>query len=373
MPPITHGNDAFTAFQMSDESAWGTPTGSYVDVPIIRETLHTVRDRLPSSPEFGDLGGETGVDTINPRVEGEITFTPRLDAPWFHWFLGHIFGTEQLDLNTDLDGNTGIPQTGGNGHWYTPSQQYRSLAFRVWKGGASAGGNWSQFVGCIVTSARIELSPDGLLQMTVAVVGKVETGAAIIGSPGVPAGVVGAEALWLTQNGATFKTGSTLAAINVRGFTIEFDRQVAADPSFMNTLSTANEPGPQGNRISRCTIQGLLETTYINAGQPYLEFLNDTASKCRIQIRDSAAASDDLSEKYAMDIDFPSVKWLEGDYSVKEAGSNPTTAVLQGIEAVTTAPATGSADMRVGVYVNDADDIDTYFTVVAGGVTQVTI
>lgn len=373
--PIIHGNDAYTGVEISEESAWGTQAGTWYGVPIISETLRTVRDPLPSSPEFGATGAEVEVATINPRVEGEITFSPRLDARWFHWFLGQLLGTENLEAGTQLDGSGG-GTADVNTHWYQPSQQGRSLSIRVYKSGPSTGGQLATFSGMQVRTGRIEWAPDNLLQVTIGFIGKLETMGTVAGAPTAPVGAIGPEARWLTQNSGKFQVGSTLANINVRGFTIDIDRAFGQDPAFMNSLSTANQPGPTGNRIVRGTIQGLLEDNYASAaGKPYKDWLDNVASKCRIFIRDSTDASDAATIYYGMDIDFPSIKWTEADYSVKEAGSNPTTASFQAVQGTTASPATGSMDVRIGVLVDGGatpDLGDTYASVQTGsyGVTQ---
>lgn len=372
--PIVHGNDAYTGVEISEESAWGTQAGSWVGVPIISETLRTVKDRLPVSPEFGSVGSEEEVASINPRVEGDITFSPRLDAKWFHWFLGQALGTERLRTGYLLDG-TGGGTAEQNTHWYEPSNQSRSLSIRVFKSGPSTGGNVSVYSGMQVSTLRVELAPDGLLQMTVGFVGKAEAAATYgsIGSgPTAPTGNYGPEAKWLSQNSAAFKTGSTLAAINIRGFTIDVDRQLAADPAFMNSLSTANQPGPQGNRQVRCTIQGLLETTYVDSGMPYKEWLDDTVSKCRILIRDSQDTPGAGTNYYGMDIDFPAIRWVEADYAVKEAGSIQTSVTFQAVQGTTASPVHGDLDYRIGVLVDDNDDLDDHYSVQTGahGVAQ---
>src|SRR3989304_5092093 len=160
MPTIVHGNDAFTGFQIRDESAWGTGVGTFIDVPIIQETLHTEFDLVPPSPEFGGIGGQTAVEVINKRVVGQTRFNARLDAKWCNVFFGHLFGEEKLVQDVKLDGTAAL---GGNSHWYLPNNTFRSLAVRSWKSGPSTGGSWSEFSGLVVTSGRFEWQADGLL------------------------------------------------------------------------------------------------------------------------------------------------------------------------------------------------------------------
>lgn len=368
MPTIIHGNDAYTGVEMQDESAWGTGTGSWIGVPVIRETLRTVFDPVGVSPEFGAVGAEKTVDLINPRSEGEITVAPRLDAAWFHWLLGQMFGEEKRVDGKYVDDSGGGTLLGST-HWYLPNNVFRSCSFRVWKSGPNSSGKWSVYTGMICNQVRIEWPPDGLMSMTFGFVGKPETTAAVSGSPGAPTGTNTPEARWLSQNSAAFQTGATLANQNIRGFTITYDRKIATDPSFLNDLSTANTPGPQGNRGITCTIQGLLTQDFADSGLPFNEFLNKVASKARIKIRDSEVASDS-TYYYAMDLDFPQVKWLDNDSSVKEGGSNPTGTTFQAIEGTPVTPAASALDMRIGIYVNDTDDGSDHFTVDAGNVVQ---
>jgi len=365
VPTIVHGNDAFTGVEIRDESAYQTGTGSFIGVPVIRETMHLEYDQVPPSPEFGSIGSQTLVEVLNKRGTGELVFNPRIDGSWFNFLLGHVFGEERRVLNTFLDDTVA---TGGNSHWYLPNNVGRSMAIRVWKSGPSAAGRWAEFRGCIVTSFRFELPPDGLATVTIAFVAATEVDTDVTGSPAAPTGAITTKARWLTNTGANFQTGATLANRDVRGFTLNVDRHVTADPAFMNSIDTANQPGPTENRTVTCEVLGLLTQDFAASGQPATEYLNRTASKCRIRLRDTVVAA--AGQVYAMDLDFPSVSWIAGDDSVKEAGNNPVSHTFQAIEGATATPAHGNMDARIGVFVADTVDLDDHFTVDAGNVVQ---
>jgi hypothetical protein len=371
--PTVSGFGAFTGFQIAEESAWGTPIATWLDMPIIRETLKTTHTFAPPSPEFNDTGAETNVEHVTTAVAGEIQFNARLDAKWFHWILGHILGTEDLYVDFHINGVAG---TGANSHWYLPSNQGRSLAFRSWKSGPDNSGDWSEFRGCIVSTARIEWVADGLLTWTVAVQGKEEVTAAVSGSLGVPAGAITTSPRWASAAGgdsgnAAFSSGATPGDLNFRAFTININRNVTQVPSFANDIDTANQPAPTAKRAVTVDIASLLEQDFAAANKPYKEYLDRvTNSAVRIKLRDAAVSAH--SGRYSIDFDFPSVIWTDADTSLKEAGTVPTSFQFTAKEGTPAAPATGAADYRIGVEVDDADDVDDHFSTDTGDVTQLT-
>ena len=365
MPDIVFGTQAFTGFQIRDESAWGTGTGTWIDMPIISETLHTVYDQAPPSPEFGGVGAQISAGVLNSRVEGEIRFNARLDAPWFHYWLGHIFGEEDIVLETGLDGAAAV---GGNTHWYRPNNTFRSLAARAWKSGPTNAGSWSEFSGLVVGQCRITWDAEGLLTFIVSVTGRLETLAAVSGTLGVPAGALTTKVRWLTNAGANFQTGATLANRDILNFNILINRNVTAARAFLNAIDTPNQPGPTSNRIVTCDIGRHLQQDFAASGMPINEYLARIGSKARIRIRDTALAG--TATVYGMDIDFPSILWNAGDNSLKQPDAIPEGLTFQAIQGATAAPAQGDFDVRLGVYVDDAVDLDDHFTIDAGGVVQ---
>lgn len=367
MPDIVFGTQAFTGFQIRDESAWGTGVGTWLDMPIISETLHTVYDQVPPSPEFGGIGAQVSGGVINSRVEGEVRFNARLDARWFHYMLGHIFGEEDLVTETGLDGSAAV---GGNSHWYRPNNTFRSLSARAWKSGPTGAGSWSEFVGLVVSQARITWDAEGMLTFIVSFVGKSETLATTSGSLGVPSGLITTNVRWLTNAGASFQTGASLAARDILSFNMLINRNVTAARPFLNAVDTPNQPGPTSNRVVTCDIGRHLVQDFAASGMPMKEFLDKTASKARIRIRDTVNAG--TATVYGMDIDFPSIVWNAGDNSLKQADAIPETLTFQAIQGTTAAPAQGDLDVRIGVYVNDSDEpsLDDHFSDDAGNVVQ---
>lgn len=371
------GFGAFTGFQIAEESAWGTPIATWLDMPIIRETLKTTHTFAPASPEFGDTGAETVVEHVTTGVAGEIVFNARLDARWFHWILAHIAGTEDLYVDQHVNGAAAATST-ANTHWYLPSNQGRSLAFRAWKSGHDNSGRWSEFRGCIVNTARIEWVADGLLQWTIAVVGKSETLTDVSGTLGLPSGVITTSPRWASNTGgdsgnAQFESGATPGPINFRGFVVNINRNVTQTPSFANNINTANQPGPTSKRVVTCDITSILEQDFSATDKPYKEYIDRVlTSGVRIQLRDTAATAH--SGQYSIDFDFPSIIWTDGDTSLKEAGSVPTSMQFQAKQGTPAGPATGDTDYRIGVEVDNTDEpsADDHFTLDSGQITQLT-
>ncbi len=372
MSPVIQGFGAFTGFQLIEETAWGTPfVGSWLDAPIIAETHRTEFQFAPSSPEFGDTGAETSVSHVSKSVVGELRFNGRLDARWFNILMAHIMGTEDKYIDFHVDGSTG-----GVGnymtHWYLPSNQGRSLAFRVWKSGNDGSGKWAEFRGCEVTTARIEWQADGLLQFTVAFIGKEEVLANVSGSLAAPTGTVLTDPRWASNVAAGLFVGATPAALNFRGFVVNINRNVTAVPSFANDIDTANQPGPTGKRQVQLDITSFLEQDYANSNKPYLEYINKTDSTCRIKLHDTDATDD--SGVYSMHIDMPAGTWVAGDTAIKEASSNPSAFSYRAKKAATAAPDTGQTDIRIGIEGKGDDPAtpDDHWTEDTGLITQLT-
>jgi hypothetical protein len=373
--PTVQGFGAFTGFQMREESAWGTGTGTWQDVPIIRETHKTAHDFAPPSPEFGDTGAETIVTHVSTSVVGEVVFNARLDATWFNTFVAHILGTEDLRNEEHVDGTAASPADDISTHWYTPSNQGRSLEFRVWKSGVDGTGSWSIFSGCIVNTARIEWVADGLLTWTINYVGKVETLATTSGSLGAPAGTITTDPRWASNTGAAFRSGVTPGDLNFRGFVININRAVTTVPSFANDIDTANQPGPTSKRTVTCNISSLLEQDFGAADKPYKEFVDKTTSAVRIKLRDTTVTAD--GGVYAIDLDFPSIVWTDGDTALKEPGTVSTGFQFQAKKGTPAAPTStgGDTDWRIGVEVKESDEpaaTPNHFTDSAGTITQTT-
>lgn len=350
-----HGNDAWTAIELREESSYGTGAGSWLGVPILRETLHTEYDFAPDTPEFGLIGAVKAIDHLGSRVVGEVQFLARIEGAWFNILLGHLIGEEKYVADTYLDA---VADAGGNSHWYLPNAAGRSMQFRIWKSGPASDGNWAIFSGCKIGSARIEFPAGGIVSLTMSFVGDAETIAAISGNPAVPAGDIVSSARWLSNTGASFQTGASLAAIDITSFAINVDNRIEGDPVFLNDLTATPEPGPRGNRIVTVDIGSLLIKEYADAGLPYKEFLDRTASKCQIWLTDTALAS---TNPYTLMFDFPNIVWQQGQAAVSEAGVPPTSYRFQAIEGATASPAHGDYDWRVGVFVNDADDGDAAY------------
>jgi len=372
MSPVIQGFGAFTGFQLQEETAWGTPfVGTWLDAPIIAETHRTEFQFAPPSPEFGDTGAETSVSHVSKNVVGELRFNARLDARWFNILVAHVMGTEDKYIDFHVDGSTG-----GIGdymtHWYLPSNQGRSLAFRVWKSGNDDTGKWAQFVGCIVTSARIEWQADGLLQWTVAFVGKEETLANITGTLVAPTGAVLTDPRWASNTGAGLFVGASQTEVNFRGFVVNINRNVTAVPSFANDIDTANQPGPTAKRNVQVDITSLLEQDYASSNKPYLEYINKVDSTLRIKLHDTDATAD--SGVYSMHIDCPAGTWVAGDTAIKEASSNPSAFSYRAKKAATTGPDTGQTDIRIGIEGKGTDPTvtDDHWTEDTGQVTQLT-
>lgn len=363
------GFGAFSGFQLSEESAWGTPIGTWIEAPIIAETHRTERQFAPPSPEFGDTGAQTVVAAVSSNVVGELRFNARLDARWFHIILAHVLGTEDLYADEHVDGSAGV---GANTHWYIPSNQGRSLAFRVWKSGPNNSGSWSQFVGCIVQSARIEWVADGLLVWAVQFLGKEESLANVSGTLTPPTGSIVTDPRWASNTGAELETGASPAPINFRGFVINVNRQLTTTPSFANNILGANQPGPTAKRDVTIDITSILEQDYAASGKPYREFRDLTDSTARVKLRDTVATA--AGGVYSLDFDFPSITWRAGSASLSEGGDNPTSITGQAKKGTSASPGTGDVDWRVGVEVLPADEpsADDHFTFDTGQITQLT-
>lgn len=358
MSPIVQGFGAFTGCQLGEETGgWGVAASTFYDMPIVGETLVSVFDFAPTNPEFGGTGAETVVTSTSRRVEGDIRFHARLDARWFHIMLGHIMGTEDLRNEEDISGATTAAAADVSTHWYLPSNQGRSLTFRMWKGGNTSGGFWSEFTGCVVSQARVEWVPDGLMLWTVSFQGKTEALTSISGNLSDPAGSIVTDPRWGTTGAAEMLLGATPAASNYRGFSLVINRNVASVPSFANDIDVANQPTPQQKRRTTVDVTGFLEQDFLASGKPYKEFVDRLASTGRIKLRDAAATDD--GGFYSIDFDFPNTVWLTGDAAIKEASSNPTAMQFQALKGTFSAPTTptsGQNDFRIGVEVKESDE-----------------
>lgn len=373
MSDVVHGFASNTGFQMREESSPGVGIGTWMDVPIISEGLKTTHQFAQPSPEFSDTGAETIVTHIGSGVVGPIQFNARIDARWFQTFLGHLAGTEDLRNEEHLDGSASGVADDVSSHWYLPSNQRRTLQFRAWKSGDDATGRWSEFRGCLIGDARIEWVPDGLLTWTLGMFGLTETLTDVSGSLGAPSGAIVTDPRWASNSGSIFESGATPGAISFRGFVFNINRSVTQTPSFANTIDTANLPGPTSKRIVTVNITSFVQQNYAAADQPYREFVDRTASKVRIKLRDTTVTDD--SGVYGLDFDFPSAVWTEGDTALKEGGPVPAGYTFQAKSGTPAAPVHSDLDYRIGAEVKESDEPPTtpdHFSEDTGTVTQLT-
>lgn len=383
MSPLVRGHDAYTVVEIAENATsatWGdTPTGTapqeWKAIPIISETMTLERDFYPKSKEFGETGAVPFVEYGRGLVKGQIVVQPRYNQEWFWNLIAQFMGDEVITPTVDLAGSA---LAGCNQHAFCfATALSKGFAVRVWKGGATQSGYIETFVGCMISRMVWEQPEDDLPRITLDIIGKSASAAALSGTPsvvGVLNGSGGAvtpiyvKPRDLSNNVGTdskFQTGATLAQLNIRGFTLTVDRHLTFENAFANDPDTPEQPGVSETRDVTMEIRSLLEQDYASGGKPYTEFLAKTQSKCRVVYASTSVVAG--SQKFAIMLDFPAIIWEEAKASISEPGAPPTNFKFRAINGTFVTPATpptGSAgDFRILSVVKTADDGSAAYSV----------
>lgn len=359
-PTIIHSHDLATGVDMAEEASWAASPGAFRGVPILGETLHQEWELDPESQEFSAFGGRKAAGYKSKRVVGDVRCEARFDAPWFNILLANAFGEEKLVVDRWLDADSAV--TGSNIHIYRFNAARYSLQFQSHKSGPSTAGKLSNFAGCKCSGFAVEFPPDGIPFFTFRYIGKAETLVDETTAPLVaPVGAKASSGRLLSNAQAYFKTGNTLTALDIRGFSIDADLKLQSDRAYANDTTNVPEPGIVGNRAISGSITTALAQDFGGANKPKTEFLAGTASGLDLIF----AHADDIGatgKKYGMRIQLPRITFEVVEDPIREAGEVTQTIRFVAYEGTTGVPSSATTDMRAIVAVSQADDSDTYFS-----------
>jgi len=361
MPTIVHPHDAFTGTDLTEEQTWAGTPDTFVGVPYRRNTLKHEWTTDPESEEHGAFGAVKQAGYRQKRATGDVEIEARLDPKYFHFMLGNAFGEERLVQDKWVDDSAAV---GANTHWYLFNPVRPSLRIRKHLSGPSNAGSAESYAGCKSAGFRFELPRDGGIPFWVfRYVARDASRLAESSNTIVTAvGAITSGSRMLSNAGAFFKTGASLASRNIYGFSIDVNIPLTPDEAYANNPAASLEPGITGNRTVDIEIVTAVEQTYFADGQPYDEFIDATFSAMDVIL---STGVDIISGKpWAIRFNCPKVQWREGAAPIENSGQVILTLRGRAIENATTAPNTGVADLRCGVAVINtaAGDTDTYYT-----------
>lgn len=308
-----------------DPADWGT--GSRC-VPFRAEDLHYETDVFPDSEEFTGLGGLTSIDLGRRVVLGSLTVEPAYNPDWFWMLFGMVWGYENLVADFNIwDDTTGVANC--NTHVWSPGSATRSLAMRIFKAGAGPldASHWyDTILGLKVTRMLWEQPAGDRARVTFDFVGKSITTAATTGlTPDtLPAGIAKLKAKDLSRTNSAIFFGGTLAALNIKGFTLEIDKRIEPADNFINDLLTLDEPDIVGTRAVTLTVDTDLETDYNATGKPWTEFLAQTTSSA-VLAYESEIEIGSTGENFQIRFDLPALTWTDVRPNIRQAGVQPMT------------------------------------------------
>jgi hypothetical protein len=347
---LVHVNDPFSGVAIGEETAWGViAPGTFYSLPLVEpgESMQKESGVINEPTVFTSTGARETAEYGRSTGKGSITVEARYDSVAFNLLLAYAMGDEQVIANKWVDGTT---LTGsGYAHVYSPAALGAvGLSIKIWKSGLTNAGTLETYLGCVITSFKVQQDSDKRQLWTFNFICKPPTFAtgSLAAIPAISGSQI-AKFRHLSNAGGYFKTGATLTALGIDSFSINFDKKVVPDNPFATAPDTFDQPAPNDLRETVLDIQSRLEQDYYATNRPYKEGDAKTASKADAVFASDVALGDKV---YAMRIEMPTVYWSKVDATLKSTGSPPTNFVATAISGTfANGPTTviTAGDMRI--------------------------
>lgn len=339
------GRDADVAVQIAEESVWGSPGTTWLDVPYISVDLRKEPEQLPDSEEISAVGGLEDFEIGINRVTGTLVVKPRIDADWFNTLVAHCLGSEATTASRWCDNKT---VSGSTAHLYEPATvDGKGLSMRDIRG-AVASGYMKLATGIKIRSWTWEQPNDNHPRLSMDLVGEDLTTATPV-SPGTVAGSAFLRMRDLSRSTWASPPASpsdfvgqilfrppaggagSYVTLSVDSFSITMSPEIEDPSTDLNSPDTISEPKPDATRVVTVDVEGTYkEASPAEYPQPVHELIN-SADRAGFSVLYSTNFQFGAGIPYACRITVPDLQWTAASDPVNDGGEIKWSASGRGV------------------------------------------